>query len=226
MPPPATCLITPARKGKRPTRLLLAHGAGAPMDSPFLEAMASLVAERGITVIRFEFAYMAARRSGGGKRPPPKAGILCAEFQSMIDDLTKADQPNAGPLVVGGKSMGGRMGSLIAQDQWSQGRIAGLVCLAYPFHPSGKPETLRTAHLADLSCPTLIVQGEADALGSRTEVATYPLSPAIRLHWISGADHDLVPKASQGISKVTVRDQAWASAANAIAAFSIGCRVQ
>ncbi len=124
--------------------LLLAHGAGAAMDTPFMTAMAEGLAARGLRVVRFEFAYMAGRRSGGPKRPPPKVELLQEEFRTAIEAIACG-----GPLFIGGKSMGGRVASLIADDLWVQNRIRGLVCLGYPFHPPNKPEQLRTAHLAE-----------------------------------------------------------------------------
>jgi hypothetical protein len=107
-----------------------------------------------------------------------------------------ADQP----LFIGGKSMGGRVASLIADDVNAQGRVRGLVCLGYPFHPPGKPDVLRTAHLQCLACPALIVQGERDPFGTRDEVATYTLSNAITLEWLPDANHDFKPRAKSGVT--------------------------
>lgn len=209
-------LVTPAQGGKStPATLLLAHGAGAPMDSAILEAIAGAVAARGFTVVRFEFAYMAARRTGGKRRPPPKAETLCDEYHAAVKTCDAT-----GPLLIGGKSMGGRVASLIADDLFAQRRIAGLVCLGYPFHPPKKPDTLRTAHLADLRCPALIVQGEADPLGSRAEVEGYRLSPRIGVTWIGGGDHDLAPRARYGLTKAQAHTQALEQAADAVASFS------
>src|SRR6185295_10602848 len=138
-------------------RFLCAHGAGAAMTSPFLEAIAKLLVERGIATSRFEFAYMSARRQGGGRKPPPRAERLMEEYRAAV-----AAMPKGPPLLIGGKSMGGRVASLVADELHATGRIAGLVCLGYPFHPPNKPEQLRTAHLMDLRCPALIVQGDRD----------------------------------------------------------------
>ncbi|WP_092429233.1 alpha/beta family hydrolase [Alloyangia pacifica] len=171
------------------TTVMLAHGAGAAMDSPFMARMAELLAARGLRVARFEFAYMAQRRSGGPKRPPPKIDVLQEEYRAAINAL---ECP--GPLYIGGKSMGGRVASLIADELFSAGAISGLVCLGYPFHPTGKPEKLRTEHLAALRTPTLICQGTRDPFGTREEVAGYGLSPAITLHWLEDGDHDLKPR--------------------------------
>ena len=169
--------------------ILLAHGAGAAMDSPGMTLIAEALAEQDLNVIRFEFAYMANRRTGGSRRPPPRADKLNGEYMSAIDQLA-AD----GPLIIGGKSMGGRVASMIADDLFAAGRIAGLLCLGYPFHPIGKPEKLRTDHLQNLQTPTLICQGTRDQFGTREEVGTYDLSPAIQLSWFEDGDHDLKPR--------------------------------
>ncbi|WP_277374472.1 alpha/beta fold hydrolase [Pseudomonas sp. AA-38] len=173
--------------------LILAHGAGAPMDSPFMQSMARGLAARGVQVVRFEFAYMAQRRVDGRKRPPnPQAQLL----QQWREVYAQVRQRVAGPVAIGGKSMGGRMASLLADELGA----AALVCLGYPFYAAGKPEKPRVAHLAELRTPTLIVQGERDALGSREAVATYDLSPTIELHWLQAADHDLKPLKASGFS--------------------------
>ncbi|WP_409996955.1 alpha/beta family hydrolase [Leisingera daeponensis] len=174
--------------GEGRTTVLLAHGAGAAMDTPFMGAVAAGLAARGLRVARFEFGYMAARRSGGAKRPPPRAEKLQAEFLDAVSELACT-----GPLIIGGKSMGGRVASLVADELFACGRICGLLCLGYPFHPAGKPEQLRTAHLEGLRTPALICQGTRDPFGTRTEVAGYALAPQLRLHWLEDGDHDLKP---------------------------------
>lgn len=190
--------------------LILAHGAGAPMDSPFMQTMAALLAARGLVLLRFEFAYMALRRSGGGKRPPnPQAQLLdCwrAVYRQVRQQVT-------GPLAIGGKSMGGRMASMLADELGAD----ALICLGYPFYAAGKPEKPRIAHLAELKTRSLIVQGERDALGNRAAVDKYQLSTAIELLWLSAADHDLKPLKSSGFS----HEQHLQRAADAIAAFVI-----
>jgi predicted alpha/beta-hydrolase family hydrolase len=188
-------------------RFLCAHGAGAGMETPFLKTVAELLAERGVSTYRFEFAYMAARREGA-RKPPPKAERLMDEYRAAV-----AAVPAGGPLVIGGKSMGGRVASLVADEQFTAGRIAGLVCLGYPFHPPKKPEQLRTAHLKQLSCPALIVQGERDPFGGRDEVEGYGLSRSIRLHWAADGDHDLGPRGGSGFT----RKGNLAAAADAVA---------
>jgi uncharacterized protein len=140
--------------------ILLAHGAGGPMDTPTMTAAAKALAEVG--------------------------------FRVAAIDALKAK----GPLIIGGKSMGGRIASMIADDLHAAGRIAGLLCLGYPFHPPGRPEQLRTAHLVKLKTPALIVQGTRDPFGSRAEVSTYALSKTIKILWLEDGDHDLKPRKS------------------------------
>jgi predicted alpha/beta-hydrolase family hydrolase len=168
--------------------IALAHGAGAPMDSPFMDAIAAGLAAHGWRVGRFEFPYMAARRTEGRKKPPDREPSLRATWQAVIDRL------GANGTVIGGKSMGGRIASLVADDAG----VRGLICLGYPFHPPGKPDRLRTAHLADLRTPTLILQGERDALGTREEIAGYRLSGSIELGFLPDGDHSFKPRKASG----------------------------
>jgi len=174
--------------------LVLAHGAGAPMDSSFLVDLTARLADAGLRVVRFEFPYMAARR-GGERRPPDREPVLRATWTEVVAHLRGAtDAPRR--LAIGGKSMGGRIASMVADEV----AAAALVCLGYPFHPPRQPERLRTAHLATLRTPTLIVQGERDAFGTRAEVATYRLSPAIRVHWLEDGDHSFEPRRRSGFT--------------------------
>ncbi len=185
------------------------------MDSPFLENFAGLLATRGIATLRFEFSYMAARRQGGSRKPPPRAERLTDEYRAAVAAL-----PKGAPLLIGGKSMGGRVASLVADELHAQGHIAGLVCLGYPFHPPKKPDQLRTGHLVELACPALIVQGERDPFGSRSEVEALRLSPSIRFHWVGDGDHDLGPRGGSGFT----RKGNLAGAADAIAAFAVSSK--
>ncbi len=159
------------------------------MDSPSMNSIAKALANTGLRVARFEFGYMASRRASSGKKPPPRAEALISEYLAAVDTL-KAK----GPLVIGGKSMGGRVATMIADQLYVSGQIAGLLCLGYPFHPIGKPDQLRTARLAEMRTPTLIVQGTRDLFGTREEVATYKLSKAIEIFWLEDGDHDLKPR--------------------------------
>ena len=171
-----------------PVTILLAHGAGAPMDSRSMTAIANALAVVGLRVARFEFGYMAGRRSGI-RKPPPRAETLIPEYRAAIETLGAG-----GPLVIGGKSMGGRVASLLADEAFQQGKAKGLLCLGYPFHPPDKPTQLRTKHLEALKAPALIVQGTRDPFGTREDVSAYHLSDSIEILWLEDGDHDLTPR--------------------------------
>jgi predicted alpha/beta-hydrolase family hydrolase len=175
-----------------PATLVLAHGAGAPMDSPFMEAMATGLAERGWRVLRFAFPYMARQQLTGCKAAPDNMTKLQECFRAVV-----AEAAGRGPLIIGGKSLGGRVASLLVDDLVPKG-VRGCLCLGYPFHPPGRPNQLRTDHLAALAVPTLILQGERDPFGRREEVATYRLSPRVRVEWIPNGDHSFKPTRASG----------------------------
>lgn len=207
-PIPTPPLLTNGPAEGRP--VVLAHGAGAPMDSPFMETMAEGLAEAGLRVVRFEFPYMQARRAPEPrKKPPDREPVLRACWHAVIEQLG-----GGGGVVIGGKSMGGRIASMIADEA----EVAGLVCLGYPFHPPGRPEKLRTAHLAELRTPTLIVQGERDPFGKREETRRFKLSETIEFAWIPDGDHSLKPRVKSGRTEA----QNLADAIAAIAEFAGG----
>jgi predicted alpha/beta-hydrolase family hydrolase len=176
--------------------VLLGHGAGAAMDSAAMTTLVKALAKHELRIARFEFGYMASRRTAAGRKPPPRGEKLMPEYIAAIEALAAKT-----PLVIGGKSMGGRVASMIADEMFTAGRIKGLLCLGYPFHPVGKPEQLRTAHLAGMKTPALIAQGTRDPFGTKDEVATYTLSKRIEILWLEDGDHDLKPrKAVSGFS--------------------------
>lgn len=192
--------------------VLLAHGAGAPMDSLFMTAVSGLLAGHGLCVLRFEFPYMSARRQTGRRSPPPRADALCDVYRRTVSEV-------AGPgrrLVIGGKSMGGRVAAMVADELGRASLAHGLVCLGFPFHPPGRPDRLRTAALGSIALPTLVCQGERDPFGSRAEVETYRLSPKVQVHWLADGDHDLAPRKASGLTK----EGNWREAAGAVAAFA------
>lgn len=204
---------TPLVRADRPAEetgasLILAHGAGAPMDSPFMAEITEKLVARGIAVYRFEFAYMAARRVTGRRRPPDPQARLLEQWRAVYRSVR---QQTAGLLAIGGKSMGGRMASLLSDEI----QVDALVCLGYPFYAVGKPDKPRVAHLAELRTPSLIVQGERDALGDREAVAAFALSPTIHLEWLEAADHDLKPLKRSGFT----HSQHLEAAADLVAAF-------
>ena len=188
--------------------LIFAHGAGAPMDSVFMEDMSLRLQALGVTVLRFEFPYMAQRRVDGVRRPPNTSAILQATWRAVYAEVRAQV---AGPLVLAGKSMGGRIASMLVDELQAD----GLVCLGYPFYPAGKIERPRTEHLLNLRTPTLIIQGERDALGAKAIVQTYPLSSAIEIEWLAFADHDLKPLKRSGFTY----EQYMAQSAQRVVAF-------
>lgn len=192
-------------------RLILAHGAGQGADSPFMSTVAHALAAAGIGVVRFSFPYMERSQTEGRRRPPDREPILIETWLRVIAEQRAAH--GAGKrLLIGGKSMGGRIASLIADDAG----IDGLVCLGYPFHPPGRPERTRVAHLSGLRTPTLICQGERDPFGGREEVARYDLSPSIEIVWIADGEHSFNPRRASGLTL----EQNLRVAAGAVALFA------
>src|SRR5579859_5581062 len=172
-----------------PFTLILAHGAGAPMDSPFMNSIAEGLGDVQVRVVRFEFPYMAVRRRSGTRRAPDREAALIESWHSVIAKLGKAAR-----LVIGGKSLGGRIASMIADEVGA----AGLVCLGYPFHPPGNPARTRIKHLENLRTPALILQGTRDSFGRPDEVAHYHLSPKLEVVWIEDGDHSFKPTRRSG----------------------------
>ena len=274
-------LVTGAQDARH--TVVLAHGAGQPMDGAAMELLAAAFTRAGVRVVRFEFPYMSRRRATGRSTAPDREPVLEQAWRSVIAQVaalplgrraasaapgvgtagtgadmaatgaatagtgagtaapgvgtagtgagtaaagggtaaaavgtatgtptgTAAGSPNAAPtrtatgnptgtpgggLVIGGRSMGGRIASMVADDCG----VRALLCFAYPFHPPGRPDRLRTAHLARLRTPTLILQGERDPFGSPAEVASYALPAAITVHWIADGDHSFKPRKRSG----------------------------
>lgn len=188
--------ITYQGSSRAPALVALAHGAGAGMDSPFMQKCADGLADRGLQVARFEFPYMQKMRQTKKRRPPDRLPVLMESWHAVITILQRRIKRSRKKLVIGGKSMGGRIASLVAREA----QVAGLLCLGFPFHPPGKPVGQRIKHLRNLTAPTLIVQGERDPFGTRRDVARYRLSPAIRLHWLPGANHSFKTARSAAVS--------------------------
>jgi predicted alpha/beta-hydrolase family hydrolase len=181
---------------------LFAHGAGADMNSEFMSEVAEKLGEKGLRVIRFNFPYMIKRTEDGKRRPPDRAPKLLAAFEEVIKMLD-------GPVVVGGKSMGGRMSSLLlaenaTREMSEQLPILGSACLGFPFHAPGKEPKERLDHLQNLAEPLLIVQGTRDTMGTLEDVQGYlkdgRISPKIEMAWLTDGNHDLKPRKVSGFS--------------------------
>ena len=181
--------IDEAEGGAPPLSIVLAPGAGAGMDSVFMEQVARALTAESFRVVRFDFPYMQEARKTGRRTRPDFPPVLEQTWLKVIEQLAEPSR-----LVIGGKSMGGRIASMVAD----RAGVKGLVCLGYPFHPAGRPQILRVAHLKELKTPALVLQGERDALGSRTEIAGYDLSSAIRLVFLADGDHSFKPRKASG----------------------------
>lgn len=178
---------------------LFAHGAGAPADSDFMQTIALGLAEQGICVIRFNFDYMLQRIETGSRRPPERAPKLIQQFEDKVKLLFEQKKR---PMVIGGKSMGGRMASLVASLSEENGftEIKGVACLGFPFHPAGKLDKLRIDHFPLVKQKQLIIQGIRDKLGTFAEVQSYNLPKAINWLWLEDGDHDLKPRVKSGFT--------------------------
>jgi len=189
--------------------LIFAHGAGAPMDSPFMEVMTQHLLALGVNVARFEFPYMAQRRQDGVRRPPNRMNVLQEHWRGVYRQVREQVD---GPIVLAGKSMGGRVASMLADELQAR----ALICFGYPFYPARKPERPRIEHLQGLQTATLIIQGERDALGDRATVDTYALSSVIEFEWLAMADHDLKPLQRSGFTQAQYMQRAAVRAAGFI----------
>lgn len=183
------------KEGDSGPLLLLAHGAGAPMDSRFMSALSTALVAAGVRVWRFEFSYMAGRRQGKSRRPPPAAPVLLAEWHTAITSSEAGRLP-----FIGGKSLGGRMASQLVAQSATPG-VQGCLCFGYPFYPPAKPDSWRTGHFPDLSVPTWIAQGERDTFGSRERVLAHlacGLADNPEIEWIPDGNHDFEPRKRSG----------------------------
>ncbi|TRX57076.1 alpha/beta family hydrolase [Thalassomonas sp. M1454] len=189
--------------------LIFAHGAGADMDSDYIEQMTLALVDKKINVIRFNFPYMQQRKLDGKRRPPNRMPILLETYLNHINQYT-----GALPLFIGGKSMGSRVAATLANED----KVLGVFCIGYPFHPQKQPEKLRLEPLQATTKPILIVQGTRDALGSKEDIASYDLAANLNVHFLEDGDHDLKPRVKSGFT----HQQHKNSAVNAIAEFVQG----
>jgi predicted alpha/beta-hydrolase family hydrolase len=200
-----------ADDGRAGVTLVLAHGAGAGQSSPFMVRFASGLAFRGLDVLTFNFLYTEQRR-----RVPDRTEKLEACYRAAIE-AERSDGPfGRNALFIGGKSMGGRIGSHLAAaetDVAARG-IQGLILLGYPLHPPGKPDQLRVAHLTHIRVPMLLIQGFRDPFGTPAELRPVldRLSAPVTLHVVENGDHSLAPPKRSPLSV----DQIYAEVQDAI----------
>lgn len=192
-------------------RLLLSHGAGAPVQSEFCTLLAQHLAKQHIEVWGFNFAYM-QKTLAGTRQLPPKMPVLMAELLEQIQLM-----PTDLPLVIAGKSMGGRVATLLAASDLVPTQVKAGIAFGYPFHPP-KKDSWRTEHFVDLKRPVLVLQGERDPFGSSDELAgkSWPL---LDIKWLQSGDHDFSPLKKSGFSQ----QQLIAQAANISRSFINEC---
>ncbi|MCE8033456.1 dienelactone hydrolase [Billgrantia tianxiuensis] len=190
-------------------RLLIAHGAGAGQQSPYMSDLRDALARQGVQTLAIEFSYMQRMQQEEKRIPPPRIDRLVEELSHWCDILT---QPQGGTPWLGGKSMGGRVASLLA----ARDGAAGLILCGYPFHPPAKPEKLRLAHWPGIDCPTLVVQGSRDPFGTREEVENYSLGERACIHWLEDGDHDWKPRRRSGRTQADLIEEGAAAIATFI----------
>jgi uncharacterized protein len=173
--------------------VLLAHGAGADMHAATLTTVADALADAKVPTLRFNFPYRA-----GGRRGPDRPPVLEAAVREAVDELTRRTKLPHDRLVLGGRSMGGRICSIVAADT----SALGLVLLGYPLHPPGKPTQLRVDHFARLRMPTLFVSGTRDAFGTPAELQRHAkkLKGPVSFHWVETGDHGFKPLKASGLT--------------------------
>lgn len=196
-------------------RLLFAHGAGAGHCSPFMRQFVTSLAKQGIQVLCIDFPYMQQMQETGKRRPPPpiaKTVEQFAEWYALLDDLFLE------PLWVGGKSMGGRVATLLASQSSYAAVMPGVIVAGYPFHPTKAPHKLRLDHWPDIGCPLLVLQGERDPFGTREEVESYQLPSSAQLAWLKDGDHDFKPRRLSGLNQTVLIDEATQIAASFVRA--------
>ncbi|MCW8090664.1 alpha/beta family hydrolase [Alteromonas sp. ASW11-130] len=176
-------------------RAIIAHGAGAGKSSDFIQQVAIGLSESDVEVVLFDFPYMQIIEHTGKRRPPDRMPKSEAHFQDIILHIKQQYSPL--PTFIGGKSMGGRVSTLIADDV----DIEGGIVYGYPFHPPGKPEKTRTEHLKTLSTPYLILQGERDPFGTAHEIQDYSLSTSIQIDFMPNGEHSFKPLKASGLSQ-------------------------
>jgi predicted alpha/beta-hydrolase family hydrolase len=188
-----TATLYAAGEDRRDIAVMLAHGAGANQTSSFMVEFAQALAARGFDTITFNFLY-----SEAGKGPPDRNDGLEACYRALIAAFhagTIAEDAEGRRLVIGGKSMGGRIASQVVAA--TPDGVAGLVLLGYPLHPPGRPDKLRSKHLPKITVPMLVVQGSRDAFGTPEELRPIlqPLEAPTKLYVVEGSDHSFkVPK--------------------------------
>src|SRR5687767_569828 len=194
-----TEVVEPSAGGRSDVVFVCAHGAGGSMSQRGMVDLAAELVARGITVVRFNFLY----KEKGSGRPDPMPRL-----EECVAAVVARTREEIGPrlLLMGGRSMGGRAASMLAADGFA---CDGLILLAYPLHPAGKPEQLRDAHLPNIDVPVLCFNGTRDTLCTRDlmECAVRTVRAPWEMHWIEGADHSFHVLKSSGRTDANVLEE-------------------
>jgi len=178
--------------------LIFAHGAGAGKNSEFMNELSVRLGKNNIQVVLFNFPYMQRIEAENKRRPPDRMPKLIEAFQDQITDVVSDSTNHGKRIFIGGKSMGGRVASHIATSKPIADKLSGVICLGFPFHPPKFPEKYRGDHLTDINVPTLILQGERDTFGNKSEVRNYELGSAINVAYLPDGDHSFKPRVRSG----------------------------
>lgn len=171
---------------------VFAHGAGANKDSEFMLSVTKNLVKQQINVIRFNFEYMQKAIELDKRHPPDRIDKLCAYYQQIVSGVS-----DSLPIFIGGKSMGGRVSTMILDHS----KAKAALCFGYPFHPPGKLDKLRVEHLQELRKPLLVLQGERDTFGTQAEISNYSLAKTVKCHFLPDGDHSLKPRKSSGLTQ-------------------------
>ena len=210
-------LYSADKKERVGTTIILGHGAGAGQLTPFMRLFANGLSSRGFDVLTFNFHYM-----DQGRKVPDRNDKLELCYRAVIDGAATHKKLKGNRIVIGGKSMGGRIASQVAADfanhpnaedtsggipdTWLRPALTGLVFLGYPLHPPGKPEKMRDAHLKDIKAPMLFIQGSRDAFGTADEIRSLikRLKLPAMLNEIESGDHSLKVPRSGGVPQTVI----------------------
>ena len=211
-----TARLYPApKKNRARVTIVLGHGAGADQMSAFMRMAAEGLAARGLDAVTFNFLY----KEQGRSMPDPKARLESC-YRAVIDTALKNKKLKDNKLVIGGKSMGGRIASQVAAAEGD--RVAGLVFLGYPLHPPGRPDKLRDQHFQEIQAPMLFVQGSRDAFGTADEIRATVKKHRLpaTLYMIEGGDHSFKVSKSTGVPQQEV----YETVMDEVAAWSQSCQ--
>lgn len=182
--------------------MALAHGAGAGNEHEFMVALANQLCEQGILVSSFNFTYMQMMYEGGKRKPPQKTPLLIEQFSAELDIVRDFNVP----IFIAGKSLGGRIATMINAEETAAGCIKGCLVYGYPFIPPGKPEKYdeRTSHLYKQQSALMICQGESDTFGNKAflseKVEVSTSKQPWNITWVPDGDHSFKPRKSSGVT--------------------------